>query len=57
MVEKAQPLLVDVPVVEQDLMAENVDLAVEIKETHTQALVEVFHLETQKKPSNLTYSL
>lgn len=55
-VEKAQLPPVDVHVVVQDLMAEEVESATEIMKTPTLAPIEALHLETQKKPSNSTYS-
>jgi len=39
----------------QDSTAEEVDPAVVTMKTHIQAPFAILHLETQKKPSSLTY--
>jgi len=54
-VEMAQLHLVVTHAAMKDPMAIEVDLAVVIKRIQIYALVEIFHLETPKKPSSLTY--
>ena len=56
-VEKAQHPPVDAHVVAQDLAAAKVELAIERTKAQILAPVEPLHLETQKNPSSLTYSL